>query len=142
MVAPVIATDEIAVLLAACRLVGDTLGITFAPPTEAERVLANRDPLAQITFASRIRSRRVNLESEWWRADSGPLLGYAKDGSPVALLPHSTSSYDAVDPRTMKRIRVDAAYAETLQDSAYIFYRRLSDDPVTIGQVVRFACAG
>jgi NHLM bacteriocin system ABC transporter ATP-binding protein len=134
--------DDMSVLLAACQLVGDALDIVFSPPTEAERVLANRDPLAQITFASRIRSRRVRLTSDWWSGDSGPLLGYLADGSPVALLPRSTSSYEAVDPRTMQRTRVDAAYAEKLQDDAYIFYRRLHDEPVTIGDTIRFSLRG
>jgi len=142
MAVPMIAADDSSTLLAACQLVGDTLGITFAPPTEAERVLANRDPLAQITFASRIRPRRVLLESAWWQGDSGPLLGYHKDGTPVALLPRSVSSYDAVDPRTMQRSRVDAAYADNLQDHAYIFYRRFGDDPVTLGETLRFTLRG
>jgi len=139
---PVVTGDEIALLMAACQLVGNTLGIVFSPPTEAERVLGNRDPLSQITFASRIRSRRVRLVSDWWRGDSGPLLAYTLDGSPIALLPRSSSSYDAVDPRTMKRTRVDAAYAETLQEYAFIFYRRLHDEPVTIGDTVRFSLRG
>ncbi|MEI2776414.1 MAG: hypothetical protein V9G19_10670 [Tetrasphaera sp.] len=61
-VAPAIPAADGSALLTACQLVGDTLGIVFSPPTQAERVLANRDPLSQITFASRIRSRRVRLD--------------------------------------------------------------------------------
>jgi hypothetical protein len=46
-----------------------------------------------ITKASKNRKRKVTLTEKWWQKDSGPLLGYLKNGdSPVALIPSSLRS--------------------------------------------------
>jgi len=140
--APRAARPDESDLLAACRIIGEVQGIVFSPPEEAEKVLANREPLAQIAFASRVRTRRVRLESGWWRADGGPILGFREDGAPVALLPRTATSYEAVDPHTGERTRVDATFAETLQEYGTIFYRPLGEHAVSIGETVRFSLFG
>ena len=54
-------------LPAACRLIGDALGVPITMPPDAGTASATRDRLADIARASRIRTRRVLLSGEWWR---------------------------------------------------------------------------
>ena len=57
------------------------------------------DPLDEISRASRVRMRRVALKGDWWRQNSGPLLGFrGEDERPVALLQRGTAAYTLVDP--------------------------------------------
>ena len=62
-------------LLAACRLIGQVSGMTIQPPLPSSRGDAEQDQLRNIARASRIRIRPVVLRGQWWREDSGPLLG-------------------------------------------------------------------
>jgi NHLM bacteriocin system ABC transporter ATP-binding protein len=130
-------------LLAACRLVGPSLGIHFRPPVESLGMAAKSDQLAAICLASRVRSRRVILRGEWWREDNGPLVAFRfldeqqKERRAVALVPTSPRSYDMVDPLDRTRTPVDAAVAETLTGDAFMFYRPLPDRPLTKWDLLR-----
>ena len=64
-------------LLAACALVGESLGIRVKAPARAGNAPPARDPLAAILRASGVRSRRVALREGWWRDDNGPLVACA-----------------------------------------------------------------
>ena len=123
-------------LLAACRLVGQALGLTVRPSPDARG-----DPLRNIARASRFRVRQVALRGEWWRADNGPLLAY-QDGRPVALLPTSPRSYELVDPATQTRTPVTPQVAASLDPMAYLFYRPLPDHPLTVLDLIRFGFRG
>jgi ATP-binding cassette subfamily C protein len=143
---PSVDPDEMAEpLLAACRLVGPSLGIHFRPPVESLGMAAKSDQLAAICLASRVRSRRVILRGEWWRADNGPLLAFRfldeqqKERRAVALLPTSPRSYVMVDPVERTRRPVDAATAEALAGDAFMFYRPLPDRPLTAWDLLRSA---
>jgi hypothetical protein len=64
--------------------VAKVLGITIHPANN----LDNSNPLESIARASGFRTRRVTLTSNWWKTDSGPLLGFMKaDNLPIALHP-------------------------------------------------------
>ncbi|MGP0069615.1 MAG: NHLP family bacteriocin export ABC transporter peptidase/permease/ATPase subunit [Isosphaeraceae bacterium] len=118
-------------LLAACRAVGDVLGIAVASP----RLEGADDPLRMIARASGFRTRRVKVSGRWWTKDGGPMLGrLADDGRPVALIPESRRGYVLVDPTRGSRVRVTEAVARTLQSSGVVFYRTLpTDRPSFIG---------
>jgi NHLM bacteriocin system ABC transporter ATP-binding protein len=131
-------------LLAACRLVGEQLGLSIAGGRAAaggRKKLS--DPVAAIARASRIRCRRVALASGWFRQDNGPLLGFkAGSDQPVALLPTSLSSYVLVDPVTQMRTPVTPAVAAGVGAFGYVFYRPFAHRVVTALELFRFGLAG
>ncbi len=126
-------------LQAACALVGAALGIPIEPPPAA-RGDGPHDELAAIAKASRLRTRQVTLPPDWWRQESGPLLGYrAADGQPVALLPAGGRRYDLVDPAAGTRTRVDQETARTVAAQAHVLYRPLPDGALRARDLFRFA---
>ena len=77
-------------LLVAARAVGAALGVPIHAPRCADDPQDQRDPLAAIARASRLRMRQVACPEAWWRYDHGHLLAYTRDDHrPVALLPVS-----------------------------------------------------
>ncbi len=137
------APRDVAAILAACRLVGEALGVPIVAHPALDEPGQRADPLAAIANASRIRTRRVLLRGEWWRDDAGPLLGYRQDGlAPVALLPRGPSRYALVEPATGAEMPVDAETAATLSPFADQLYRPLPEGPVSGRDVLRFALRG
>ncbi len=130
-------------LAAACRQVGDALGLSLAqgPKPVADPL---SDPVAGIARASAVRVRQVLLENRWWQSDSGPLLGRTArdDGRWVALLPASSCSYVVCDPADGTRRRVTAAVASTLAPRAYTFYRSFPTGRLSLKDVLRLGVHG
>jgi NHLM bacteriocin system ABC transporter ATP-binding protein len=130
-------------VLAACRLIGATLGIDFQPPPSAGVRQRGGDPVRAIARASRVRTRRVVLAGNWWRQDNGPLLAFRGQGDrSVALLPLSASRYEAVDPLSGQRTQVNADVAAEMMPFAYSFYRSLAARPIRFWDLLRFGLAG
>lgn len=135
-------------LLAACRRVGDHLGIEIRAPRPAQR-RKQGDRLLSIADVSRIRTRMVILRSDWWRHDSGPLVGFRvtgegdeKSNHPVALLPTSSRSYELVDPVTGERRPVDEELAEGLTGDAHMFYAPLPERALGLKDLAAGALRG
>ena len=115
-------------LLFSAGIVGRVLGITINPPASSEDLQRVRDPLDAIARASHIRVRRITLQGEWWKQDSGPLVAYKlEDNRPIALLPVSESRYEIIDPVLQKRLPCNQKIAATLSPVAYTFYRPLPE---------------
>lgn len=113
-------------LLVAARAVGAALGVPIHAPRCSDDPQCQRDPLAAIARASRLRMRQVVFTEAWWRHDYGPLLAYTRDDHrAVALLPVSPTRYHLYDPRDGSRTPVQARLAATLEPVAYTFYRPL-----------------
>jgi NHLM bacteriocin system ABC transporter ATP-binding protein len=128
-------------LLAACKLVGHAGGVQIATPPAQEGVVA--DPLRAIARASRMRTRQVMLDGQWWKEDGGPLLGYLADGEiPVALLPRERGGYNVVDGLTGHQTQVDAAVSRTLQPFAQMFYRPFPDKVMDAVALFKFGFRG
>jgi NHLM bacteriocin system ABC transporter ATP-binding protein len=125
-------------LYAACRLVGQALGLEIKPARLAAGA-AREAPLRAIARASGVRTRRVALRGAWWRQEGGPLVGYREaDNHPVALLPVGRRGYELHDPATRTRQRVTAAVADTLSVFADTFYRPFERRPLNAGAVITF----
>jgi NHLM bacteriocin system ABC transporter ATP-binding protein len=124
-------------LLAACQLVGRHLKTNIQTPSNyGETQLV--DPVSAIARASGVRIRRVVLSGKWWLDDSGPLLGYRRDGDdPVALLPTS-GGYDIVDPRTGTRTPLTVENRDDLIGTAYCFYRAFDARSLRPSDILRF----
>ncbi|MFV3127219.1 NHLP bacteriocin export ABC transporter permease/ATPase subunit [Niveispirillum sp. KHB5.9] len=87
--------------------------------------------------------RVVSLAGEgWWRENAVPLLAFRKDGEAVALLPSARGDLWLWDPATGTRVRLDAEQAAGLEQQAFMFYRPLPDEPVSLMGLVRFALRG
>jgi NHLM bacteriocin system ABC transporter ATP-binding protein len=149
-------------LLAACRLVGERLGVTMLAPLRAGEKKKSSDPVSAIARASRVRIRRVALAAGWWNQDNGPLLAFKKKdeggrmkdeshqqgtsdssfSSPVALLPASSSSYELVNPVAKTRTLVTPAVAAGLGSFGYCFYRPFPRQALTALGLFRFGLIG
>ena len=135
-------------LLAACRRVGDHLGVEIRAPRRSER-RKQGDRLVTLADASRIRTRRVILRSDWWRHDQGPLVAFRVTGEgddttkhPVALLPTSPIRYELVDPVTGERRAVDEDVAEELAGDAYMLYVPLPERALRLRDLAAAALRG
>ncbi|MET7644341.1 NHLP bacteriocin export ABC transporter permease/ATPase subunit [Streptomyces sp. NPDC005426] len=126
----------------ACRLVARDSGIVLGEPATGGAVSDRIDPVDRVAVASRVRTRAVRLDGRWWRENSGPLVGRrAASGAPVALL-WRRGRYEAVNPLTGRRSRVDSSCAREFDERAVMFYRPLPEQPLGKRQLLRFALFG
>jgi NHLM bacteriocin system ABC transporter ATP-binding protein len=128
-------------LLAACRLVGERIGVEIRAPG-GDTANRSRNPLGAIAQASGVRIRRVLLRQTWWKEDNGPLLGFTTESRPVALLPTSPADYDCLDPETKSRVPVGAKQASRLQTGAYCFYRPFTSGRLNTREILACALTG
>ncbi|MEU9300155.1 NHLP bacteriocin export ABC transporter permease/ATPase subunit [Streptomyces sp. NPDC048269] len=130
---------------AVCSLVADEARITLSEPGEATTASERVDPVERIALASRIRTRVVGLGGQWWRENSGPLVGRREnDGSPVALL-WRRGGYVAVDPATGARQRIGKGGdigEDAFEPRAVMLYRPLPDGRVGLPALLRFSLRG
>lgn len=125
-------------LITACRLVGNRLGITILSYPGIEKH-PQQIALANLARYSRIRIRQVALRGDWWRNDSGPLLGFLeKDARPVALLPTRGGNYELIDPIEQTRRVVTEDIEAALSSFAYTMYRPFSKRIATARDLLQF----
>jgi hypothetical protein len=137
------ANDFDQALLIAAGAVGRTLGVTIRPPAKSEDLKRVQDPLQAIARASRLRTRTITLQGEWWKKDCGAMLAYTmEDNRPVALLPVSDTRYEIFDPIARSRTLVNAKSAIKLALTGYTFYRPLPDKVLTTVDLLKFALQG
>ncbi len=135
-------TDTSDPLLAACRLIGQHIGVeVHAPPLSAT---GYHDPLAEIMRVSRLHLRAVRLTANWWERESGALLSFTQDThAPIALLPGETrGEYIAIDPQANTRRVLTPDYATTLARTAYTVYRPFPDRRVTVHDLLQHGLQG
>ncbi|GAA2680005.1 NHLP bacteriocin export ABC transporter permease/ATPase subunit [Streptomyces lunalinharesii] len=125
---------------AAVTVVAKAMGITLTPPpSDADNRL---DPIERIALTSHFRLRRVGLKAQWWRSDSGPLLGrIGETGAPVALLRHR-GGYRVVDPATARARRVTEEVAAEIEPTAVMFYRPLTAETSGLVGLLKFGLRG
>ncbi|MEH1898413.1 MAG: NHLP bacteriocin export ABC transporter permease/ATPase subunit [Nostoc sp.] len=137
------ANDFDQALLIAAGAVGRTLGVTIRPPAKSEDLKRVQDPLQAIARASRLRTRTIVLQGQWWKKDCGAMLAYTmEDNHPVALLPVSDTHYEIFDPIERSRTPVNAKSAIKLALTGYTFYRPLPDKVLTTLDLLKFALQG
>lgn len=131
-------------VLTASRWVGRASGVSFRSVAALDD---SPDAVAELCAASGVRYRKVLLRGPWWRRDNGPLLAFRRQPEgdapprPIALLPIS-GGYEAIEPATSERSRLDAGSASRLEAEAYMFYPSLPERPVGLGDLLRFGCRG
>lgn len=140
-------TDR-SILFGTLGLVGQHEGIEFKNPVRdpAQADHLKGDPLLfEILDASDVRSRRVNLkpESKWWNSSCGAMLAFSKDDRrPVALVPNILGRYWAIDFKTGKKRRVNAGFAQSLEQEAWYFYPPLASEARNVKDLLALAFRG
>jgi NHLM bacteriocin system ABC transporter ATP-binding protein len=129
-------------LLAACREVGEALGISLEAPAS---VLSGSDDLVNATRvaqASRVRTRRLLLRADWWVNSVGPFVAFfGEDRRPVAILPGAGGRHVIVDPGAGTRFELTRATASELAPEAVTFYRPLPSRALKIRDLLKFGVA-
>ena len=122
----------------AMKQVLEALGITDYQ-LEDDMMLTAEEQLTGILRPRGIMMRDIELKGEWWRECIGPLLGYAKDGNLVALLPTRTGlgyQYRQQDGTLRKVGRKEMA--DELQPKAITFTKALPLRSLTVKDLIRF----
>ena len=129
-------------LLAACREVGDAMGVSLEAPAV---VLSGGDDLANVTRiagASRVRTRRLLLRADWWTNSVGPFVAFLGEARrPVAVLPGPGGRHVIVDPGAGTRRELTRAIAAELAPEAVMFYRPLPSRGLTVRDLFKFGAA-
>ena len=122
----------------ALRQVLEALGITDYE-LEDDDMLSPEEQLTGILRPRGIMMRDVQLTGEWWRECVGPLLGYAKDGRLVALIPTKTGlGYQFREQDGTIRKVGRREMAEELKSTAVTFTKALPLKPLTLTDLVKF----
>ncbi|MFI8853359.1 NHLP bacteriocin export ABC transporter permease/ATPase subunit [Streptomyces sp. NPDC053499] len=133
-------TDDSTV--AVCRAVAEAAGVTLRLPPEGLSADDRMDPVERLALTSGLRTRAVKLSGDWWKENTGPLVGFrAASGAPVALL-WRRGRYEAVQPGSGSRWRLGRENAATLASRAVMFYRPLPEKPLPARRLLRFALHG
>ncbi len=124
-------------LVGAVKAIAKYLGTQVVVPTldVLETTAAYLETMLRL---SRIQSRPVTLKDNWHRRHSGAMLGYLKDGSPVALLPMGLNGYRLYDPKTCTSRRITAEVAQSLSPGAISLLRTFPDEPIGFKQMLQF----
>ena len=72
--------------------------------------------------------RSVRLKENWYEDAAGVMLGFLKDGRPVALIPAWDRGCFYKDLDSGRRMRVTSALAEQFQEEAILYYRPLPEE--------------
>jgi ATP-binding cassette subfamily C protein len=140
-------------LEAAMGLLGNELGVKFHPTTATD----DADVVETMSVAAGLRSRRVLLDTQWWKTAGMPMIGRLaerrrepRDTEPrptgwVTLVPTPYQGYymRAIDPEDGEEIqwRVDADIASRLAPHAFTFHRRFPNHALDARAILRFVLA-
>jgi NHLM bacteriocin system ABC transporter ATP-binding protein len=125
-----------------CVEVAGALGIDLSPGSSDDVANPHAEALADVLRATSVRYRRILLRDDWWRRDSGPLIGYRHDGQPVALLPQGSGRYRLVDPVGEADQPLDRRLVQTLQPNAHVLYRPFPNRRMVGSDLLRFGTRG
>ena len=126
------------VLVKALRAIGRFEGIEFTWRTHKGSLDASLR-LEDILDVSGVNGRKVRLDTieRWWVGDSGAILAFRDDGSPVVLLPHAAGNYRLFDPENGRTTSVNSDTINTLSGEAWVFYRALDPEPVQPNELLK-----
>lgn len=126
-------------LFMACRVVGEYASIVIKPVGRKLKKHSQRSPIQEIAEASGVRSRKVVLKGEWWKADNGPLVAFMElSREPVALIPASAGSYTWENPLSGEKGIVNAEMAAGIEPMAHMFYRTFPARALGVKDILQF----
>jgi NHLM bacteriocin system ABC transporter ATP-binding protein len=129
-------------LLVAVTAMAESAGIALVAPRNFDPAWDHEQALRAIERGSHIRTRKVLLETKWWKKDCGPILAFRAEGrAPVALL-YRARKYSLFDPVTGMNSVVDAAVAASLDPFGYVLYRPFPEKIHRPFEIVLFSMKG
>jgi NHLM bacteriocin system ABC transporter ATP-binding protein len=115
------------------------LGIPIAPFEVVRDSCGRRFDLKGIARVSHFSVREIRLEPGWYTQDVGPVIAYTKERqAPVICLPKGPGRYIAFNLSTKTKTKVNASYAQTLEDRADMVYRPFPAKKMTLWDLLRF----
>lgn len=130
-------------VFACVQAIGRYLELDIVKPVYVKPDLPVTTYLQGIAESSKVRMRRVKLDSGWIREDNGPLLGFLKDsGEPVALIPEQNVRYRMFTADGHEKGIVDRSSTDLLEDFAFIFYRTFQKMELNLRNIFRFGAFG
>jgi ATP-binding cassette subfamily C protein len=135
--------EEADPVFSACKLVGEALGMRIVQHPDANRDAKVDDRVAAIAKASQFRVRTIALRGSWWKQDQGPIFAKTEEGGrPIALLPTSPRSYEAIDTITGEKRKVNARVADEIDLFGLAFYRPFPDGAINAKKLIKFGALG
>lgn len=123
----------------ACLAVADRLKFKLREPSQSGDNGKHDLTIKDIARTSKIRTRKVTLKKDWWKKDTGPLVGFLEDGGrPVALLPVSSTAYEVFDPENDTRRRVNNQTAPEISSEAFVLFRPFPNKELSLWDLVMF----
>ncbi|MEA2049191.1 MAG: NHLP bacteriocin export ABC transporter permease/ATPase subunit [Campylobacterota bacterium] len=122
-------------LLSVCKIIGKELEIEIK---EFPKNLSSQDPIGDISKASNIRVRDINLEHNWYKSDNGTLLGFTNEGVPVVLLQKSNDKYEIINLRTNTTTIANEHTIKNISKNAYMFYKPLPQRKLDYKDIASF----
>lgn len=104
----------------------------------ATSVAAKGNLLEEMLHLSGIRFKNIYLDEDWWKNDSGAILGVMRDGQHVVLLPHPVSGYTLYNPKVNETIRLTRNIAKEIRPQAMALYRTLKPGELGFTDILRF----
>lgn len=87
---------------------------------------------------SGFRVREVMLKANWYKRDSGPMIGFYEEGmQPVCLLQSGSRAYEIFDPLTGKSREVTEDESLKLLPTAFSFYKPFDSKPIGFMDICR-----
>ena len=114
-------------------------GIPIAPFETVRDCCGRRFDLDGIARVSHFSAREIRLEPGWYTQDIGPVIAYTKERqAPVVCLPKGPGRYLAYNLSAKTKTKVNAAYAQTLEDRGDMVYRPFSAKKLNLWDLLRF----
>ncbi len=129
-------------VLAACQLLGNIQQISIRTQPSTDRKYSHTQQVERIAQASRVRTRKVVLQGEWWNNDSGPMVAFVEESKKPIVLAFEGSGYQLHDPFEKSAVWVNAELATQLEPFAFAFYRPLPARELNGLDLLRFGMRG
>ncbi len=126
-------------MLATCRLVARYNGIHVKKPVKPRTEEPQPLSLNDVLHASGFRARKVRLDADWWKKDTGSLLAFTVAGhNPVALVQKIPGQIEYIDLVAGIRKRMSHSLSESIMTFAYQFYPPLPNKVISGNELIKF----
>ncbi|WP_133127651.1 NHLP bacteriocin export ABC transporter permease/ATPase subunit [Legionella nagasakiensis] len=98
--------------------------------------------LEDVTQATGIQFREINLSGEWWRTATSPLLLQSRDEKYFCIALPRRGGYELIDPANQVRERLIAEKAKMFKAIAWQAYRPLPQKKLDLRSIVPFSFWG
>ncbi|MCL1918270.1 MAG: NHLP bacteriocin export ABC transporter permease/ATPase subunit [Peptococcaceae bacterium] len=113
-------------------------GIPLAPLGKILEACPSGFTIHDIARISHFTCREVVLDADWHKSDSGALLAFDKNNSPVAFIPKRQNGYKAHFADTGQIKTVSTSEAQEINPKAYALYRPLPNKSLGVKDLFKY----